>query len=57
VKDVIAMQGLSRTMFRSLIGVALAALATWFANYLTERIFGPEELEAGEESASSRRAA
>ncbi len=46
------MQGLSRTMFRSLIGVALAALATWLANYLTERIFGPEELEAGDEQAT-----
>ena len=51
------MQGLSRTMFRSLMGVALAALATWFANYLTERIFGPEELEAGDESATTHRAA
>jgi hypothetical protein len=51
------MQGLSRTMFRSLMGVALAALATWLANYLTERIFGPEELEAGDESAATQRAA
>lgn len=50
------MQGVSRTMFRSLMGVALAALATWLANYLTERIFGPEELEAGDEHASQRAA-
>ena len=50
------MQGVSRTMFRSLMGVAFAALATWLANYLTERIFGPEELEAGSEHASQRAA-
>ena len=50
------MQGVSRTMFRSLIGVALAALATWLANYLTERIFGPEELESGDGHASQRAA-
>ena len=42
------MQGTARSIFRSLLGVALAAGATWLANYLTERIFGPEELEAGE---------
>ena len=51
------MQGLSRTMFRSLMGVAFAALATWLANYLTERIFGPEELEEGDASAATHRAA
>ena len=51
------MQGLSRTMFRSLIGVALAALATWLANYLTERIFGPEELEAGDGESATQHAA
>lgn len=50
------MQSLSRTMFRSLIGVALAALATWLANYLTERIFGPEELEAGDAQATQHAA-
>lgn len=41
------MQSLSRSIFRSLVGIALAGAATWFANYLTERIFGPEEIEAG----------
>lgn len=41
------MQNASRTIFRSLVGIALAAGATWLANYLTERIFGPEELAAG----------
>lgn len=42
------MQNTTRTIFRSLVGIALAATATWLANYLTERIFGAEELEAGE---------
>ncbi len=41
------MQGTARSIFRSLAGIALAAAATWFANYLTERLFGPEELETG----------
>ncbi len=44
-------------MFRSLMGIALAALATWLANYLTERIFGPEELEAGDENTATQHAA
>lgn len=44
------LQGTARSIFRSLLGVALAAGATWLANYLTERIFGTEELEAGETS-------
>ncbi len=43
------MQGVSRSIFRSLMGIALAAAATWLANYLTEKIFGPEELEAGDQ--------
>lgn len=46
------LQGTARSIFRSLLGVALAAGATWLANYLTERIFGAEELEAGEMSGS-----
>ncbi len=41
------MQSATRNIFRSLVGIALAAGATWLANYLTERIFGPDELEAG----------
>ena len=34
-----------RNAFRSLLGLVLVAAATWFANYLTERLFGPEEAE------------
>ena len=41
------MQSATRGIFRSLVGIALAAAATWLANYLTERIFGPEEIDAG----------
>jgi len=40
------MQSATRNIFRSLVGIALAAGATWLANYLTERVFGPDELEA-----------
>lgn len=34
-----------RNAFRSLLGLILVAAATWLANYLTEKFFGPEELE------------
>jgi hypothetical protein len=28
---------------RGILGLILAAAATWLANWITERIFGPEE--------------
>lgn len=37
--------GVARNLFRSLLGLLLAAAATWVANELTNRIFGPEEYE------------
>jgi hypothetical protein len=37
---------MTRNLVRGILGLALAALATWLANEITERIFGPEELEA-----------
>jgi hypothetical protein len=37
--------GVARNLFRSLLGIVLAAAATWVANELTNRIFGPEEYE------------
>jgi hypothetical protein len=49
------MHSVSRSVFRSLMGIALAALATWLANYLTDKIFGPEELEAGGEQGAGGR--
>lgn len=36
---------MGRMLFRSLIGLVLAALATWLANELTNRLFGLEEYE------------
>ena len=41
------MQSATRSIFRSLVGIALAAAGTWLANYLTDRIFGTEEIDAG----------
>jgi hypothetical protein len=35
-----------RNTFRSVLSLVLVAAATWLANYVTERIFGPEESES-----------
>ena len=35
-----------RNTFRSVLGLLLVAGATWLANYITERVFGPEEIGA-----------
>lgn len=35
----------ARNLFRSLLGLVLAAGATWVANELTNRIFGLEDAE------------
>lgn len=32
-----------RNLVRGVLNLVLAALATWLANYLVERLFGPEE--------------
>lgn len=34
-----------RNVFRGVLSLVLAAAATWLANYITERAFGPEEEE------------
>jgi hypothetical protein len=34
-----------RNVVRGILGLVLAAAATWLANKLTEQIFGPEEFE------------
>jgi hypothetical protein len=31
-----------RSTFRGVLGLLLVAAATWLANYITERFFGPE---------------
>lgn len=30
-------------MFRSILGIVLAATATWLADKITDQVFGPEE--------------
>ncbi|WP_448576156.1 hypothetical protein [Thermomicrobium sp.] len=32
-----------RNLVRGVLNLVLAAAATWLANYLVERLFGPEE--------------
>jgi len=31
---------------RGILGLVLAAAATWLANYIVEKVFGPDEVEA-----------
>lgn len=32
-----------KNMMRGMLGLALTALATWLANEIVERVFGPDE--------------
>ena len=34
-----------RNTVRGILGLVLAAGATWLANYIVEKIFGPDEVE------------
>ncbi|HEU0113528.1 MAG TPA: hypothetical protein VFQ80_02590 [Thermomicrobiales bacterium] len=34
---------MARNVVRSILGILLAAAAAWLANYLIEKLFGPEE--------------
>ena len=34
-----------RNTVRSVLGLVLVAAATWLANYIVEKVFGPEDLE------------
>lgn len=36
-----------RNVVRGILGLVLAAAATWLATWVTEKIFGPEEEYAG----------
>lgn len=36
---------MTRNVVRGILGLVLAAAATWLANYVTEKVFGPEEIE------------
>jgi hypothetical protein len=35
-----------RNTVRSVLGIVLIALASWLANYLTQRLFGPQDVES-----------
>jgi hypothetical protein len=35
---------MTRNLVRGILGLVLAAAATWLANMIVEKIFGPEEL-------------
>jgi thiol:disulfide interchange protein len=37
-----------RNTVRGILGLILAAAATWLANFIVEKIFGPEETEPSE---------
>lgn len=41
---------LARNLFRSILGIVLAAAATWLADKIADRVFGPE-FEEDEEAA------
>jgi thiol:disulfide interchange protein len=34
-----------RNTVRGILGLVLAAAATWLANYIIEKVFGPEEVQ------------
>lgn len=36
---------MARNLVRGILGLILAAAATWLANYIVEKMFGPEEPE------------
>jgi len=35
-----------RNTVRSILGIILIALASWLASYLTDKLFGPQEVES-----------
>lgn len=37
------MNSLARNAIRGILGIVLAAAATWLANFITDKVFGPEE--------------
>ena len=36
-----------RNLVRGILGLALAAAATWLANAIVDKIFGPEDADTG----------
>ncbi len=37
---------MTKNLVRGILNLVLAAAATWVANYIVDRIFGPDEIEA-----------
>lgn len=37
---------MARNVVRAILNIVLAAAAAWLANFIVEKMFGPEELEA-----------
>jgi hypothetical protein len=35
-----------RNAIRSILGIVLIALASWLASYLTDKLFGPQDVES-----------
>lgn len=35
-----------RNTVRSILGIVLIALASWLASYLTDKLFGPQDVES-----------
>jgi hypothetical protein len=37
---------MAKNLTRGILNLVLAAAATWLANFIVERVFGPDEVEA-----------
>lgn len=37
---------MTKNLVRGILNLVLAAAATWLANFIVDRIFGPDEVEA-----------
>lgn len=37
---------MTKNLVRGILNLILAAAATWLANFIVDRIFGPDEVEA-----------
>jgi hypothetical protein len=37
---------MTKNLTRGILNLVLAAAATWLANFIVERVFGPDELES-----------
>ena len=49
-RQLVLREGRARSMVknvtRGILNLVLAAAATWLANYIVDRVFGPDEVEA-----------